>query len=191
MTPSTQDLKVQGMGEILNRIASDVSIVADVPIQLSGVEVTTEDDRPTGDEVVHISFRLTFQEEGRTSQGCLLMPLSDAQVLAGGLMMQPPTRLDEARKSDELAPAAKEAVMELGTFFAGAAESALRDLGHVLVQVQHQGCQGVRADVRPRLDFTDDATFLVGRCKAQLSEYDAQVWVMVLPQLHCLQAEAA
>jgi hypothetical protein len=187
----THNLQLLGLEGILNRIASDISIIADVPIQVEAVEAESSHERPAGEDSIHISYRLAITEDGKSSQGCLLMPLSDAQVLAGGLMMQSRTRLDEVRKSEVLEPATKDAVMELGTFFAGAVESALRDLGHMLVQVEHQGCQGVRPNVRPRLEFEESSTFLVGNCEAKLLNYESQPWVVILPQLNCLQVDTA
>ena len=190
MSLTAEDPRLLGIEEILNRIASDVSIVADVPIRVEGVQAEVVGTKPAGAGVVHIAFRLDFHEDGERRQGCVLVPLPDAQVLAGGLLMQPTTRLDEARGRDDLDRTTKEAVMELGTFLAGATESALRDAGHVLVQVHHRGCQGVRADVAPRLDGYTGGPLVAGTCEAKVGDYDPGTWHVVLPELDCLRTAA-
>ena len=169
--------------EILNRIGSDLSIVADVSLRVEGVEAQPVTERPAGEGVIHVSFRLDFLEPEGAHQGCVLLPLADVQVLAGGLQMQSAMYLSEARDSQELDEPSKEAVMELGTFVAGATESALRDQGHALIQVQHQGCQGVRPDVRPRLNATEDAPLVWGTCRATLAEFPTSTWHLLLPRL--------
>lgn len=189
MTLAPTSPAVRGVQAILDRIASDVSIVADVPIGVADVQAREVATRPAGAGTIHISFRFDFLEGGLRRQGCVLVPLADAQVLAGGLMMEPLTRLDEAREQEKLDPAVKEAVVELGSFFAGAAESALRDEGHLLVQVHHVGCQGVRADVRPRLTYDEGDPLIHGATTATLADYPEGAWHLILPALDCLTAD--
>ena len=77
-------------------------------------------------------------------------------------------------------------MLEVGNFIGGSTDDAVRRMlpwGH---SVRSEGCQGVRADVRPALDYAEGAELVVGRVRGHIEgfpEFEAQV---ILPALAAL-----
>lgn len=181
MTETCTSPQIECVEEIFQRVASDLSMIADreLTLQTTGVEV--RDGRPAGAGKIHISFRLGFRIGEDRHHGCLLVPLPDAIALACSLMMVPEDVLVSSRTLTHLDETTKDAMLEVGNFITGATECALRALGIDAVKVSFEGCQGVRADVRPALTYREGDPLLVGRAQITLAEFPADEVVLMVP----------
>ena len=97
-------------------------------------------------------------------------------------MMAEP-QVDELRKLESPDRATKDAMIELGSFIAGAIHDQLADSLTETVLVTPAGCQGVRADVRPALDYTDGADLWVAQANCNIGNWTASDWILMLPDL--------
>lgn len=170
------------MAEILHRIGADISMITDRELAIESNEVQRASERPAGAGGVHISFRFGIHDGEGVSHGCLLMPLPEAIALAGYLMMQPDAEVAEKRELEAPDEPLKEAILEVGNFIAGATDAALRESiggGH---KVRPEGCQGVRADVRPALVYEEGTPLVVGHAKATLEGHEEYDMILVLPE---------
>ena len=96
--------EVELVEETLQRIASDLSMIADRQLELNSVKVKRSTKRAVGRDRIHISFKLGIKTEEGILHGCVLVPLPDAISLACYLMMVP----DEgvvAKRADQTARA--------------------------------------------------------------------------------------
>src|SRR5690348_10974934 len=139
----------QQIDEILQRIAGDLSMIADRELKVQPAQVQRASARVAAAAGVQISFKLGFQHAGQVLHGALLMPLPDALALAGYLMMLPEEGVQQKRAQTTLDNVTKEALLEIGNFIAGAADAALRSLGLAEVRVRSESCQGVKPGLRP------------------------------------------
>lgn len=171
----------QVLEEVLQRIASDVSMIADRELVIGSVECEDLDHRPAGMGQIHISFRLGFKREEEWFAGCLLMPLPDAVSLSGCLLMLPEEELVAMREKTTLDGPPKEAVLEVGNFLASATDAGLKAMGIEDVKVVFDGCQGVRPDIRPALAYDEGAILHVARAQATLRDFPEQTYVLMLP----------
>jgi len=170
---------------LLWRVASDLLMVVDRDITIENLETERVNSRAAGADQIHISFKLGFRHEGGSHQGCVLMPLPDAMSLAGYLMM--------AREEDVLAyreqpapdDALKDAMREISNFVAGSCDAVVRDWlpGGPSVSVVGEGCQGVRADVRPALQYEEGDELILGRADVRVGELDPFELLVMLPAL--------
>lgn len=167
--------------EMFQRVASDLSMISDRRLVLSAVETERMDHRPAGEGQVHVSFRLAFSRGDVVGHGCLLVPLPDAISLASSLMMAPEEVVASSRGRTILDDATKGAMLELGSVVCGAAEAALRGVGIEDVDVAFGGCQGVRPDVRPALDYAEGDPLLVGRAALELEGFPEDRAILMLP----------
>ena len=149
----TTELQISCIEEILHRIASDLSMIADRPMTLEILETYAANARPVGPEKIHISFRLGFKHGEEVDHGCLLIPMPDAITLACSLMMMQEDAILQARERRDLDATLKDAMLEVGNFVCGAADAAMRALAWEDVRVCFEGCQGVLPDVRPALIY--------------------------------------
>lgn len=165
----------------LERLASDVGMIVDREIKTDDVRVERLDARVAGEGCVHISFRLAFVTGERMRQGTVVVPLAEAVTLAAFLMMMPDEDVDATRELDELDRPMKEAMLELCNFIAGAIEAVVTDATLGFDSVRPAGCQGVRADVRPALEYEEGEELLVVRAQATIGSYDAFELILQLP----------
>lgn len=168
---------------ILARTATDLSMLIDRELEIGDVRVERRSERPAGPGRVHISFKLGIEREGERWQGCLLVPLPDALALAGYMMMMPDEAVALERARTELDGPFKEALLEVGKFLAGACSSVLRQTFPDGIAVRSEGCQGVRADVRPALEYREGDPLAVARASARVHEFEPFEIVLVLPSL--------
>jgi hypothetical protein len=181
----------QQIDEIFQRIAGDLSMIADRELKVQPAEVQRATARAAGAQCVHISFKLGFQHAGRILHGCLLMPLPDALALSGYLMMLPEESVQSRRGLSALDSATKDALVEIGNFVGGAADAALRSLDLPEIRVRSESCQGVKPGVRPAFAFEEGAQLRVGRAKAQLASGPPFELILMLPLLEPLPVQAA
>ena len=92
----------QQIDEILQRVAGDLSMIADRELKLQPAQVQRASARVAGQAGVQISFKLGFEQAGRVLHGALLVPLPDAQALAAYLMMLPEESVQSKRAQTTL-----------------------------------------------------------------------------------------
>ncbi len=168
--------------DTFDRIASDLSMLTDRPIDIEGATYERWVERPAGAELVHICFRFSVETAGEAQHGGFLAPLPLAVALAGYLMMSSDQQVVDMLACSEPSQPVKEAMIEIGNFVASAVESALRTLALPCERVVFEGCQGVRADVRPRLEYVEGDALAVGRCMMGLASFEAAETVLMLPE---------
>lgn len=178
----SSDSDVQLVEAIVERITTDLAAIIDRPIEIQSVEVERATARPAGQAQVHVSFKLGFEGPAGRKQGCVLVPLPDAIALASYLMMFPDDAVASKRALDSLDSTTKDAMLELGTFASTAVEEALHGAG-LDVTVRSDGCQGVRADVRPALEYRDGEVLLVGRAIARLHDFPPFPMLVLIPEI--------
>jgi len=166
---------------MLQRIAGDLSMIADREYRLGPITTGVTETRPVGASKIHVSFRFGVAVDGTRHHGCLLVPLPDAIGLACCLMMVPDDVLVASRGHQKLDDPTKDALLEVGNFVAGAAAGALEALGRTGMQVVFEGCQGVKPDVRPALVYREGDALLFARAQATLGEFEPGEVVLVLP----------
>lgn len=183
----SQDEQALALG-ILGRVATDLSMIVDREFEIEGVRVERRTQRPAGQGCVHISFKLSLDCEGQTWPGCLLVPLPDAVSLAAYMMMLPDEVVARERGRTELDGPFKEALLEVGKFLAGACDSVLRQAVSQESSTCSDGCQGVRAGVRPALSYEEGQPLLVARARARVHQFEPFELILVLPALELLAA---
>lgn len=177
------------VNEIFDRVASDLAMLSDRDFQILEVSYEERADRPAGAEVIHVSFRFGIVDtDGEVRHGALLLPLPEAISLAAYLMMQPDSAVAELRANTEIDHSLKEAMLEVGNFVAAAAESALRAMNSRAQSVVFEGCQGVRADVRPALKYQEGTPLAVGRAQAVIAGAGPVELVVMVPSADVLLA---
>lgn len=177
--------------ETFQRLAGDLEMIADRPIQVQSVAVERAHQRAVGRGSVHISFKLGFQYEGTIQHGALLMPLAEAITLGCYLMMVPDDGVKSKRSLQTVDPGLKDALMEVGNFVGGATDAALRGLGLDTIKVRSEGCQGVRANVRPAFVYSEGSDLIVGRAKLRIHTWPVFEAVLMLPKLTPATAAAS
>lgn len=170
----------------LERVAQDLGVITDHELSVVAVEGSKRDHRPAGEGGVHISFKLGFRGGEARGEGCLLLPLPEAAALADFLMMVPEEAVAAGRQRQTLDSSTKDAMLELGNFVAAAVAAAAEELGVPLGEVRSEGCQGVRAGVRPALDYEEGARLLVGRARMRLAAFPEFEALLLLPELASL-----
>ena len=190
MSQEASQSETQCTEEIFQRIAGDLSMIADKELEVLDLSATVQNHRPVGAGSIHISFRLGLTAGDATHHGCLLVPLAEAITLAGSLMMLTDEDITERRGLESLDDPTKDAMIEVGNFVAGATEAAYRALD-LPFQITFEGCQGVRADVRPALIYEEESPLVVAQAKVQLAEFGESTCVLVLPQNTCSREMAA
>ncbi|MEL6432093.1 MAG: hypothetical protein AAFU73_09855 [Planctomycetota bacterium] len=180
--PAVSQVASEVVRQIFDRVASDLSMLADRDITVGEVTYEERSDRAVGQGTVHIAYRFGVRTGGdAVEHGVLLVPLSESIALAGYLMMAPDDQVAEMRGKDEVEASVREAMLEVGNFVAAAAEAALRGLGAKCERVIFEGCQGVRADVRPTLEYEDGQPLAVGRSTFAVAGEPAAEVIVMLP----------
>lgn len=178
-TTATNELELAS--SILARMAADLSMIIDRELAIEDVRVERHTQRPAGSAHVHISFKLGIEVGDESRQGCLLVPLPEAVSLAAFMMMMPDEAVARERQRTELDGPFKEALLEVGKYLAGACDSVLRQALAEESETRSDGCQGVRADVRPALTYRDGDLLLVARARARVHEFEAFELILMLP----------
>ncbi|MEM9382402.1 MAG: hypothetical protein AAGB93_20785, partial [Planctomycetota bacterium] len=146
-------------------------------------------DRPVGEGEVHVSYRFAVESDGgQLHHGAMLVPLGHSIALAAYLMMAPDKTVDDLVRTGAVDGPVKEAMLEVGTFVAGAGDAALRAVGATYARVVFGGCQGVRADVRPKLEYQEGAPLAVGRASVSVAGGEPVEMILMLPRENYLVA---
>ncbi len=168
---------------IFERLSADLGMILDRPIRIEDVRTERTERRPAGERTVHISFKLAIHVRERSRQGCLLVPLPDAIALASFVMMASDEDVARERGRTELDRPMKEAMLVVGNFVTGACDAVLRQMLPEECSTRSDGCQGVRAGIRPALVSTEGETLLVGRARASIHDFEPFELILVLPEL--------
>jgi len=179
--PRTQNACASLAEPAWRRIVQDLEAIVDQRIALESLKVEKHDTRPAGRGRIHISFRLNVLTPSESLQGCLLLPLPAAITLAGYLMMVDDEIVAASRESTSLDVTTKEAMMEICRFVASAVDGVVRSNLPEGYAVEADGCQGVRPDVRPRLDYEEGQDLVVARASLRIHEYEPCEAILVLP----------
>jgi len=167
--------------KICDQVSANVGLIVDRSLTVGDLNVARFPERVCGKGRVHISFKLGFEYDGDLLHGCILVPLPEALTLAGSLLMLPLSGIEEVRKEKAPDQASKDALMELGNFVGGAADEALRDSDFRGLRVFSEGCQGVRAGVRPCLAGTEGTEYVVGRATTNIDDFPAFELLVLVP----------
>lgn len=167
----------------LQRISEDLEMMLDRELSIESVETAREDAIPACGDVVHIAFQFgVLQEAGnQRARGAVLMPLAEAQTMAGYLMMTPESQVAAMRKADAPDFATKDSLMEISALMASALEGTMRETHAGAWSVRTLGCQGVAAGTAPALRAKENAEFVVARAKAKVASFDAFELLLILP----------
>lgn len=168
---------------ILERIASDLGMIFDREFKISGARSERKNERATGRSKIHISFKLRLKREDDVYHGCVLIPLPDAISLAAYLMMVPDDAVKSHRSTTTLDQSTKDAMLEVGNFISGATDAVVRTWIPEKLTVRSEGCQGVRANVRPAFPYEEGTELIVGRATAQIHSFPEFEIVLMLPIL--------
>lgn len=171
---------------LFRRIGADLEAILDREILLE--EITTErvERRVAGEREVHISFKLGVQQGDEWHHGALLVPLPDAISMACFLMMASDDVVELNRELDAPDEAMKDAMIEVGNFVGGAADAIMRAWFPEGRPVRSEGCQGVRAGIRPAFPYVEGTELVVGRARASLHTFPAFEMILMLPG-RCLE----
>ena len=165
---------------LVHKIAESLVPLIDRDLNVGAITCDVATERPAGKDCIHVSFKLGFTIDGTASHGCVLVPLPDAIALGGYLMMMSDAVVKRHRGDSDIDAAMKDAMLELGNFVAGAADDVMRS--YVAgASVRPEGCQGVRADVRPALEYVEGDELVVGRAVVRLAKYSEFELIVVLP----------
>ena len=182
MSQSPSPTETELIEAAFERLAADLAMIADRSLTIEAVRAQIAHARPAGEGEVHVSFKLGFRLPAGSLHGCLLMPLPDALSLACYLMMVPDDQVEARREDTTLDSSTKDAMIEIGNFLAGAIEASLRTMDLEHVRVMAEGCQGVRADVRPAFLYREGDALFVGRAQAKLHSHPPFEMLLMLPR---------
>jgi hypothetical protein len=174
---------VELVSGIFERLGADLGMVLDREIVLEEVRSERSARRASGEGQVHISFKIALQLGEQSRHGCLLVPLPDAIALATFLMMMPDETVALERGRTELDRPMKEALLEVGNFVAGACDAVLRRMLPEGVAVRSEGCQGVRAGIRPAFPYQEGDELVVGRARARVHRFEPCELILMLPRI--------
>lgn len=171
---------------LVHKMTENLALLVDREIRIESVDCDSANERPAGMGCIHISFKLAFTLNNQVSHGCVLLPLPEAIALAGYLMMMPDAEVEAHRSDTELDQATKDALLELGNFIGGAADDVMRSY-FAGSSVRSEGCQGVRADVRPALEYVEGDELIVGRAQVRLHKFPDFELIAILPTIPGLE----
>lgn len=173
---------------VMRRIVDDLALVVDRTMAFDNLAVTRVFKRQAGPKQVHISFKIGVETRSGLGHGCLLVPLPDAIALACYLMMVPDESVKQRRRNTDLDRSTKDAMIEVANFVGGATDAAMRSLVREGLAARSEGCQGVRADVRPAIPYEAGSPLICARARFRLHTYEPFNVILMVPAVKELQA---
>jgi len=184
VTPTVAVTDPQLVGGVLKRLNADLGMILGREFGFGAPRLERATERPAGKGSIHISFKLAFRQEGGAKRhGALLVPLADAITMACFLLMIPEETVTARREETTLDTALKDAMLEIGNMIGGATNTALAELGLAGWSARSEGCQGVRADVRPAFPYTEGSELLVARVATTLEPFPSFELLLLLPPM--------
>jgi len=183
MTSAAAVTDGQLVGGILKRLNAELGMILGHDFDFAAPLLERARNRPAGAGCIHISFKLAFRSEGGERHGAVLVPLPDAITMACFLLMIPEESVTARREETSLDGSLKDAMLELGSMIAAAASTALAELGLAGWSVRSEGCQGVRADVRPAFPYTEGSELVVARVGTTFEPFPSFELLLMLPPL--------
>lgn len=181
-TESSNLNDTQMLREVLDRIASDLSMIIDREIQVLEASTERVQKRVCGEDAIHLSFKLEFKKEGETGNGCILIPLPEAVAIASYLMMAPDETVQANREANSLDRGLKDAMLEVANFIGGSTDAVLRSWNvKQEVAVSSEGCQGVKAGDIPNFKHDGAAELILGRVQMQVHEFPPFELILMFP----------
>jgi hypothetical protein len=169
---------------VLGRVTRDLGMILGHDLSVENPRVERARSRPAGAGRIHISFKLGLRREGaRQRHGALLVPLPEAVTMACFLLMIPDETVVARREETGLDSTLKDAMLEIANMVGGATSTALAEQGVAGWSVRSEGCQGVRADVRPAFPYEEGSELVVGRATARFESFQPFEMILMLPAL--------
>jgi hypothetical protein len=168
---------------LLGRISTDLGLLTERAFTMNELCCERQTNRAEGKSRVHISFKMVFIRGNRRGYGCVLIPLPDALTLAACLMFVPDVGIPSHRSRSAPDQPTKDAMVEIANFIGGAADAVVREHSGDEISAKSAGCQGVRANVRPALIFTEGDELIIGRARAQIHDFAAFELIAMLPPM--------
>ncbi len=175
---SSTDLEL--LEKTVQRLTTDLIRIADRRVVLEVQKSGMRHNPLPGPDQPHLSFRLSWQIQGRSGFGSLLLPLAETMVLCGAFEGLEEDQLLECYQSDDPSVRAKLSVLELGSFFAGACDAVTRELG-LDGRVWFDGCQGVRPDRAPTFPRGEDDPMVAAALSCSVAAFDNFVGWLMMP----------
>lgn len=183
-TPTMAVTDPQLVSGLLKRLNADLGMILGRELGFAAPRLERMNTRPVGKGSIHISFKLAFRQEGGEKRhGALLVPLADAITIACFLLMIPEETVSSRREETTLDTALKDAMLEIGNMIGGATNTALAELGLAGWSARSEGCQGVRADVRPAFPYTEGSALVVARVATTLEPYPPFELLLMVPPM--------
>ncbi len=134
---------------LVDETAGSLSLLSDFSV----LGMTHDDeivfDRPGEDEGIRVAIRFGFKTPRGARVGFMQLPLADALVLGGELLMMPTESIRASMEAQEPDEGQKEAMMEVGNLLGGAFDSLLGKRLSDETLVRFLGCQGVAPGQAP------------------------------------------
>ncbi len=169
--------------DLLASIASDLEQVIARKILFDDLKVERANARAVGRDRTHVSFKLAFRVHDRVLHGCVLLPLPDAIGLACLLMMVPVETVAARRELHAPDDMMKDAMLEIGNVMGASIDGVIRKRFPEGYAACSEGCQGVRANVRPAFHHEEKDELIVGRGRASLEPFPHFDLIVMLPPL--------
>ncbi len=167
---------------ILKHVSGDLGLLLGRELCLEAPRIERARTRAAGAGQVHISFRIGFvNENGDKKIGALLVPLPDAMTMACLLMMLPEDQLAVRRLEPAPDRTLKDGMIEIGNLVGGAIKSALAEVGLSNWSANSEGCQGLRAEMRPAFPYKEGSELIVARVRGRIEPFPAFELVLMLP----------
>ena len=183
-TKPTADDPIAGqVREVLERIASDLTMLTDQQIKILSSRAQRCKAKPACGPSVHIAFKLALEWQGSKFHGALLLPLPEAISLAGFLLMLPADAVAAKRSLSNLDQATKDAMLEIASFVGGATDGALRMHFPRGLSVRSHGCQGLRAGQSPAFPYNPGDELIEGRAQVRIGDFPPFELLLILPVL--------
>jgi hypothetical protein len=180
---ATQATDAQFLATLFERIASDLAMIIDREFTVKNVHGERMRKRAEGKGKTHVSFKLAFKRGESTGHGCVLIPLPDAITVAAYLMMVQDDGVKSHRMLSSLDMLTKDAMLEVGNFIGGAFDAIVRAQGENGASAKSEGCQGVRANVRPALEYKEGEELVIGHAQAQIHSFPAFEMIAIVPPM--------
>ncbi len=166
---------------LIDEAAASLSLLSEFELGDLVADDATLNDRPGGDDSIRIAFRLGFKTQHGVRVGFFQLPLEDALVLAGSLLMLPTEELKSARSKGAPDEGDKDAILEVGNLIGGAFDSVLRKRFDDQTNAIFAGCQGVEAGHAPWVPQYQGEALAVRRQSVSFRSFEPFELLLAIP----------